>query len=84
METATIKEWSLNGELEYDFPMLNGKYHGIQRRWWPNGNIRYYFIQIYGQVQGIEEVWNRDKSRDEIIQAKNGRIHGSSIKFKYK
>ena len=72
-----------NGQLYYEWPMLNGRSQGIQKRWWDNGNIRYIYPCLNGQAQGMDQIWNRNGIRVLIRQYKNNNQHGPRIIFKY-
>ena len=72
-----------NGQLMYEHPMLNGRYHGILKGWHDNGNISYIWPCLNGQLQGMCQEWNKNGTRVLIRQYKNHNQHGPIIEFKY-
>ena len=79
----TKREYYENGQLQCEWPMLNGERHGIQKWWWDNGNIQYIYLRVNGQVQGIIQYWNYHGTIDLIRKYKNNNQHGPKIIFKY-
>ena len=80
---TTEIEYHKNGQLKYEWPTINGKYHGILKGWWNNGNIKYICSRLNGQLQGMRQDWNYDGTRDFMLQWKNDNRHGPDITFKY-
>ena len=83
MTTKIKREYHENGQLRYEWPKLNGRYHGNLKGWWDNGNIRYICPRLNGQLQGMRQIWNYDGTRNLIDQYKNDNRHGPYITFKY-
>ena len=77
-----MKRYS-DGKLEYEIPTLNGVRHGLQKGWYENGNKFLEYLVVNGQFQGIYKRWNRDETRDCIIQTKDACDHGPNIELKY-
>ena len=77
------KAYHKNSQIEYDWPKLNGKYHGIQRAWYENGQLGDIYLNVNGRFIGMRMLWNNDGNRWQIIQYKKDR-HGIIIDFKYK
>ncbi len=53
MKEIKIKYWP-NGKIKYEWPMLNGRWHGIQKGWYENGFKSYVFIQKQGNTHGLQ------------------------------
>ena len=83
MEIEIKTSYHKNGQLMYEWPRLNGKYHGIQKCWYDNGNIKDIWPCLNGQAQGMCQSWKKNGTINWIRQYKNRNQHGSKIIFKY-
>ena len=81
MKTEIKTLYHANGQLMYEWPMLNVGYHGIMKGWHDNGNIQYIWPCLNGQAQGICQDWHYDGTRILIRQCKNNNRHGPFIRI---
>ena len=94
-EVKIMKGYYDNGQLQDEWPILNGVIHGTQKSWWSNGNKYYEFVCVHGTWFGMRQHWNENGSIKyfeiwgnfkSIQPPRNLRItntHGVKIHFKY-
>ena len=73
-----------DGKICYEYPTLNGKYHGIQKDWHQNGKLNFLYLMISGKKQKTYQCWHDDGDRMIITNHKNDSDNGPFIRFKYK
>lgn len=49
-----------NGQLKSDYPMKNGRPHGLVREWWENGQLSTETHFENGQRHGSNRYWNKE------------------------
>lgn len=85
--TETRKEYWPNGQLMYEFKVLNGLPIGIVQYFYDNGNIQeslsFVRVQRSNLVNGIRQLFRKDGARINIHQRKEGPEQGVSIFFNY-
>lgn len=54
------REYYINGQLMYEVPFYQNKYHGTGKWWYENGQNHYEVSYNYGQKHGIEKLWHID------------------------
>ena len=82
-EIKIEKMYYENGQIESEWPHLNGEWHGIQKEWYPNGNMQERSLQLNGLNEGSYEYWENNGTRLFIDQFKSNNYHGIYITFKY-
>ena len=82
-KNTPIRSYYDNGQIELEWPRLNGKWHGIQNRWHENGIMSSCHLEINGMNEGIHECWKTKQERLCVSTYKNNNDHGPNIKLKY-
>lgn len=67
-----------NGQLRSEYPMKNGKPHGVVREWWDNGQPSTETNFENGERHGRNRYWNREgrQTKEQMYD------HGKSISEK--
>ena len=58
--TGIAQDRHPNGQLRSEYPMKNGKPHGLVREWWDNGQPSTETHFENGQRHGSNRYWNRE------------------------
>ncbi len=58
--TGTAEDRHPNGQLRSEYPMKNGRPHGLVREWWDNGQPSTETHFENGQRHGSNRYWNRE------------------------
>jgi antitoxin component YwqK of YwqJK toxin-antitoxin module len=83
MQTEIKIGYHGNDKLMYEWSILNGIRHGIQRRYYDNGQLCSEYQIKDGRYHGIVKNWFLDGAIDFIRKWKNRQINGPRIKFNY-
>ena len=75
MEEIETGYWS-NGQLKYERPKLNGRYHGLQKDWHENGNKKQFYLVLNGNYQGIIQSWHVNGNKSSSHFYVNGNLEG--------
>ena len=72
-----------NGKIEFEWPTLNGAWHGLNKMWYRNGVTEIQVLYVNGLKQGIFQCWFDNERRDRIDTDKDDNRHGLRIEFRY-
>ena len=76
-EISIDRDYYKNGQIWYEWHILNGVTHGPQRGWYKNGMLKYDCVMIGNRFIGMHLRWNEDGTRVHI------QGNGPRIEFMY-
>ena len=82
-ETQCQRNYYKNGQLQDEWPRLNGLDHGTQKGWYENGNKLHEYSMVEGVVHDLDLYWNLNGVRQSIYSWKNDQRNGIGIIFSY-
>lgn len=58
--TGTAREAHKNGKPAKEYPMVDGKIHGVMHEWWENGQMSAETHFMHGKRHGLNRYWNTE------------------------